>query len=349
MRSWKDRPADVARAVSVVAIAVLILTVSWYGLVLLVQDARVDGTESTVTVLEREDDYVAWIRLTGPAWQHHAVSYSGEGPIDRILIVRQAQLDAFLSGGAVEVLAEFEPRSIGGHTLGTLDLQGIPSHCPPPSGGCTEESTPLLVFLKGDSWQGATSAEARSYAVQYQQDTAFGYDGPFGARVATTSESIYSTAAWALPLAAVAALSAVLGAVTWAVLEIRRPHADAPPLRVPPEVPTDVMLHLVRAGQLYIDGVRRSFLLAFWMIPAVTIVLLFVGLPTMQAVIAQQFRFVPRVGAPTFIAFTFVVPFLAMLAGLFLGVAYVRTRQEIRRWRELSAAFEEDARHILGA
>lgn len=349
MRSWMAPPERIVRTVAVVAIAALILTVGWYGLVLLVQDGRADGPGTDVRVVERGGDYAAWVRTAGSERQHHAVSYSGEGPIDRIVLVRQSQLDALLAGGTVDVLLEVEPRTVGPRSFGTLDFQSVPSQCPPPTGGCTEESAPILVFLKGSGWRGTTSAAARTYAVQYQDDTAYGYDGPFGARVVTTSHSIHSTATWALPITYITAAIAAIATVGLAVLELRRRPTETPFLRVPSEMPTDAMLHLVRAGQLYIDGVRRSFLLAVWTIPAVTTVLLFVALPTMQAIVEEQLRFIPRLGAPTFIAFTFVVPFLALLAALFTGIAYWRTRRELRRWRELSAAFEDDARRILGA
>lgn len=308
-----------------------------------------------VGVIERGDDYVAWMRVGGMS-DHASVLYWANGTPDRVALLRMGDVDRILRGDPVEAIQEFPARTgpvLERITFGRIHFDVPRPECPPPTGGCIDATVPAVVWVKGDAWRGTTTAEAQHYTILqegWEGPLVEGerHDGPVRPDAAYRSQALVAAAPAWLTTAAIAGAVALLALGAHVLLELRRQRAPiVPPL--PRAESTETMLMLARVTTLYVDAIRRSFLVSLAAILAITTAVMAFGLPPVLERTSETFRHMWEV-MEQHVALFVLTPLLVAFVTLVLwAVAYVGVRRELKDWRRRSRGFEDEAERIVGA
>lgn len=345
---------DASRAAKVAALLATALVVTAalaQGLAMAFYEGHED-IMTTMFVVERGEDYAAWTRVFAPR-DHASAFYRANETPDRILLVRLGDVDALLRGQAVEPIEEFSAtgRSLGPFTMDRLHFDVPTPDCPPPTGGCIDATVPAIVWLKGDAWRGAATTDAAYYTLLHEGWTGpvsdERHDGPIHAALAYRRASIVHAAPFWLGVAAFAGAVAVAAALAHAVLELRKPRAPIVP-SLPRAESTETMLMLARVTALYVDAIRRSFLVSLAAILAVTVAAMALALPPVLELMSRTLQHMWEL-AEQHAALFALTPLLAAFVALTLwAVAYVRVQRELKEWRRRARRFEDEAERIVG-
>lgn len=301
--------------------------------------------------IEVNGDYFAYASVFGGFdGDVMAVRYMATRPThppDHVAIYRHGDLAALLRGA--DVAATHEPTPVsrsGGHLV---TFPPIPADCPPPTGGCTQESVPIIVWTKGSAWKGTGESSLISYEVVETRtygSNGFHGDGPILYGFERESEFLVHGSRWVVIASALAGLVAIGAAAAWIVAErraLRSPHAA---LRLPaPGHGTDSLLATLHLTSLYVDTIRRYFVVSAFVILFLAGATMYVALPP---VLARAYGNLVWFGyQPTEVLFVLLVPFVAAVAFVHWGIAYARVRRELARWSDLSRRFEAETARIL--
>lgn len=343
-----SRLARRARAAAFLLTGVVIFCTLAYALPIFVDDPR-DPPFFNYRAIERDGDFVAWAPVFGGREETAHVRWSSNATPDRVLLLRQGDVEAVLAGQDVAPLQEFAATGVFDRGMGRLSFRVPSPDCPPPTGGCIDASMPVLVWLKGDAWRGAAVADARHHQVQNQGGGAIGWEGPVGYGVSIVNARVGVMGPVWMGVGTAAAVLATLCALTFLVAQVRllrrAPRRDRLPL--PAGAGTEEMLRVVRLSGLYVETIQRYFLVSAAFIGLATLAVVGLGYPPLLEAAKRQFQF----GDAMWTAFYFLaVPlWTAGIALVFWAAAYLRVRRELREWREAARGFEEDAARILGA
>ena len=246
----------VARARIVLAVSAVLTLVpaGLLGAVLLQEPPWKPLVPPEVHHVAKGDGYLAYAELQG-AGRHVSGWWTADGGVDRVMMVLWGDVDRLLAGEQpAEILQEWRfggkewesPFGPDGSDRGVFELR-LPT-CP--TGFCTAETGPVLVWLKGDDWIGTPRGDLVASPIDYQGNDAMGGSGPVLFRQSILVDDAIRFLPWLAGAAALLGLVGLGAACVWLVAALRAPRGDSPPEPPFQDVGAAEMLRLVRLAEL---------------------------------------------------------------------------------------------------
>lgn len=353
------RPVAWAKAILAISALLLLLSTSVFAAHVLIEtpwESRGSASQQRYQYVEDGRDWLAYADLGSFAGDHVSGTWTTNKGLDRMFLTRMGDVDRLLAGGTpTQIIQEWRPGGRDWQQLsvasnhGYIEFEMPASVCPPPTGACTQESRPVVVWLRGDDWVGTPRRSLTLAYYDYQEGDAVGWQGPVGFRHAVLSDELHGLTPWYVGAVVLSALACVVSASAWAWLARRAPRQDEPDAPPFQEVGASEMLRLVRLAELYVATISRYFLLSGAFIVLATGLVMYLALPPLLADAASHYRFTAWYGNAAEITFVSVPLLVAAVAALFWAAQLRDVRRELARWRRFRQGLDEQAAAILAA